>query len=940
MSPRVDERALAAGTTARFVLLVVLLVVSSGLMVLYVAIALSTYDGFGCSLAAGVDPARDDAATMIAKRALQWESYYACTVRYAAAPPWWVPVGWLVLLAVLTTALFWLLPRWKSRRVVPLTAVDEDGELQVLLDELTRTAGVARAPRFVVDPTAASTGAVVFGRTRRPTVCLHGGLLVRRHTDPAGFRAVLLHELAHIRNGDITITYLTVALWRVYLAVALPPFLAWCGFMFARASKSAMWSSEAPIVTRGLLLTVVMVVLVYLARSDVLRNREIYADLAAVRWGADPRGWAAHTSSRGGRLRAVVDPHPGWDQRREALTDPEVLFGLRPLPIVLTGAAAAMVSTHVSYALTQYVLLSHWAQYAAATAAAALVTGVVGVALWRAVVHAVLTGRRVPSGARAGVWLGLGLTFGGVVTGQGTINEWLPGRPLVLVLVVLTAIVFTWWTTRCALLWVSAWPGRTLRPVLLLSLVAGTLALSLWFGWWQNQGVAFTAGWSFDIAGVRDVLVANLTGRAAETAPVTWVDSVLAVTMTVLSGVTAAPPALVAVAALWVVPLLAWLVRPKGRAPRWARAAVADLAEDQRLGSPLPRLRRVLLPGLVGGLVGCVAIAGTAAYLRFRMPSETSVTGFMARFFALTIFALVLGAAVAAAVASLSVRGHRLIAAVIAAQVATLLGFAGLYLREGFDGCVPTITLVNGPCGWRPLSVTRLATTFLAPALVLGVVVAVAVAATVALASRRRSSPSGPSEVRRMAARRLSVVALCVLALGFGTMRTVELSAQATRMPAPSDVQRLAKQWAKPAGAGTPSARSMALQVEAWADRGGDALMNRFYRDVRIAFATVTTHVQSGKHGLAELASVRPLCTDIVDFARTGARFFQIPDAQTHQLWKKFLVQAFKAAQACVKALDDQAIEPFNASMRALAAARETGDQLDDRIDALIDAGR
>lgn len=63
---RVDERALGAGTTARFALLVVLLVASSGLMMLYVGLALSTYDGFGCSLAAEVAP--DSSAIAVGAR--------------------------------------------------------------------------------------------------------------------------------------------------------------------------------------------------------------------------------------------------------------------------------------------------------------------------------------------------------------------------------------------------------------------------------------------------------------------------------------------------------------------------------------------------------------------------------------------------------------------------------------------------------------------------------------------------------------------------------------------------------------------------------------------------------------------------------------------------------------------------------------------------------
>ncbi|MFE9751038.1 hypothetical protein ACFYOT_39550 [Saccharothrix saharensis] len=86
-----------------------------------------------------------------------------------------------------------------------MARVDCDGDLIAALDNLVTTAGLPTAPAFVVDPTAASTGAVVFGWNRNPVVSRYGGLLVRRAADPAGFHVVVLHELAHIRNRDITL---------------------------------------------------------------------------------------------------------------------------------------------------------------------------------------------------------------------------------------------------------------------------------------------------------------------------------------------------------------------------------------------------------------------------------------------------------------------------------------------------------------------------------------------------------------------------------------------------------------------------------------------------------------------------------------------------------------------------------------------------------------
>ncbi|MFF8918728.1 hypothetical protein ACF08M_36835 [Streptomyces sp. NPDC015032] len=80
---------------------------------------------------------------------------------------------------------------------------DPDGEIHAVLRQLATVAGLDHLPRVIVDPAAVSGGAVVFGSNRRPAIRLHGGLIVRRHTDPERFRAGVLHEYAHIRNGDI-----------------------------------------------------------------------------------------------------------------------------------------------------------------------------------------------------------------------------------------------------------------------------------------------------------------------------------------------------------------------------------------------------------------------------------------------------------------------------------------------------------------------------------------------------------------------------------------------------------------------------------------------------------------------------------------------------------------------------------------------------------------
>ncbi|MFF3667197.1 M48 family metallopeptidase [Microtetraspora malaysiensis] len=952
-SPRIDERALGAGTTVRFALLVALLVATSSLMVIYVTIALSTYDGFGCSLAAGVAPDSDPASAVIAKRALQWEAYFACTKRYAPSPPWWVLAGWWAILALFTAALFWALPAWKARRsrVVPLATMDLDGEIAGTVAELSTVAGLARPPRVVVDPASASDGAVVFGRSGRATVRLDGGLIATRRADPRRFRAILLHEFAHIANRDVTITYLTVAMWRVYTVVALPPFLAWCAWMFWGASDSVVWSSEAPSVTRGLLITGLLTVLVYLARSDVLRSREIYADLAAVRWGADPAGWSADGPAPvigpGRRaLRSFVELwrlHPRWDTRQTALTNPAVLFGVRALPLLLTGMTGAIVHAHMMYAITQYILLTPWMQHLAALVSAGLVAGVVGIALWRAVVFAALTGQPAPSSARAGLWLGLGMAAGGLAAGQGTVNDWLPARPWLLALVVLAGMAFTWWLTRCAQLWVAAWHGRSLRPVALLNASTAALALSLWLLWWQTQGVAFAAGWSIDIADVRDYMASSMVGRESDPPPVSWLDVILVAIMTAAGAVTTAPLALVAVAGLWVVPLLAWLPRPGTGPPRWLRAAASGDGHAP-LGPPPPGLRRVLVPVLIGGAFGCAAAVALFAWLHARKQVEPSPTTFLVTTLAGTLLVLLASAALAAYAGRTAVPTHRLPAALIGAGGATLLSFAAIVALRAADGCVPALAIDAGTCSWNPAVAKQLFAGVLVPASPFTVLVAGMIALPGARTARRpgptqSTGPTRPGSPASTVLGRACALALVAAALAVATVAAVQRSPQASRLPPPAEVQRVARNGAAMVDEDAPvSAQSRALQVQAWRDRGGGRLMDSFYHHRRELFAMVAAEVNAGK-SIADLDSVRPLCLDIANDARAAYRFFRVPDSKAQELWESFYENAVLGGTYCQRSLDVDDADRFNAAMRRLATAQDTSHAIDDRIDALIRVG-
>lgn len=960
---------MGAGTTVRFVLLVILVLVTSGFMMLQVAYWLSNSDDTDCSLAAGIDPNHSTGLAIGIARLSQMGAYEACVARYAAPPPWWVPMVWPVVVLVIGVVLFLSLPAWKARRgrVIPVDAIDHDGDLRLLLADLTAIAGLAHTPRFVVDPATASTGAVVFGRNRRPTVCLHGGLLARRRTDPDGFRAVLLHELAHIRNGDVTLTYLTVAVWRVFLAMVLPPYLVLSVRTLSSWVGSPFWSSGSISGIRSLLVTVVMGTLVYLARADVLRSREIYADLAAVRWGADPHGWAVETpqpagSTLSGAFASFVElwrTHPRWDLRRGSLSDPAALFGIQALPMFLTGAAATLINVDLNYSFVQYGLsgyglLGEWARQAAALATAALVAGVAGIAMWRAVARAALTARPVPSGVRAGLWLGAGMAATELVTNQVSTGQWLPAHPEALVLVVLAGAVFTWWVTQCALLWVRTWRGRTIRPAMLLGLTSACLALSCWFGWWETGGGAvLTAGWPFTLTGVHQLLGQALGGSSpGHPAAVSAITVAFAMTLTILSNVLALPLALVAVAALWVAPLLAWLIRPTTAAPRWVRDALRDSGNMAGpVAQPLPSLRRVLLPGLLGGVLCWAVVAGVRTYLHSWPPPASHQAGDNAmRYLAWVTVAVVATSMAAAVTANALTSRYRLVIALIAAETATLVGFVGASVLVSFDGCfLPPNAWPS--CGWHPVSpwltFHSLLPFLLAPTLALSAIVAVAVAAAVAVLGRTGlpwpppSAPTHPDTSRAgLAVRRLCVGVLCAAALA---VAATDANFQAHKNATPFDparVQQTAQQVLATADT-QMSAETKAMQVDAWSDYGGDWLMQHVATDWDHYVKVVHDAVNSGHTSWPYLRrQFRPICADFSRLSRIATGYFRVPDPQAQTFWQQVTMQTWKGGQDCEQALHQRNLDLFTASFHELNAAAVNSKSTSARIEAVRRNGR
>ncbi|GAA1360753.1 M48 family metalloprotease [Catellatospora chokoriensis] len=247
-----------------------------------------------------------------------------------------------------------LVPVEQSRHAEAIT------RLQALAGQL----GLDPPPQFLVSRYA--SGELVFGTRNTAYVKLSDRLLDKRSTLAPAFDAVVLHELAHVRNRDNRATYLTVTLFRSFVGLALLPYVlvvllprAQAGAAGVRIGGLRSASTDLHVVLAVAILTG----LVVLTRAALLRAREINADLTAARH--DPHGC----------LRTVFDPaaaaggrnasepvragrrwrRPGWlsnhptpRQRLRALDDPGTVGAVDAVQLFVAGVAVSALTANVT----------------------------------------------------------------------------------------------------------------------------------------------------------------------------------------------------------------------------------------------------------------------------------------------------------------------------------------------------------------------------------------------------------------------------------------------------------------------------------------------------------------------------------------------------------------------------------------------------------------
>ncbi len=307
-------------------------------------------------------------------------------------------LGGLTIVLATASAIYWLTPTLKRRQLkLALLTADDAPEALVYLHDLCEETGLRTKPDFVWNPLDSRVSGLAFGHLRRKFVALSGGLVSLFYSDQAAFRAIALHELAHLRNGDVDKTYFSLAIWPAFVLIALLPFLV---VQLVAGLNLADLMFFAQVAWR----MVALALLIVLLRNAILRARELYADVRASAWDgpdgklrnvlAERSTSAMHDAARG--LQTLFQKHPPSARRIASLEDTRGLFATSTWDALATGIAAALAFTGVFWLLVD--LLPVTAEIFASTVAllvlGPLVAGSVCLAVWRDV-FAGVHGRRV-----------------------------------------------------------------------------------------------------------------------------------------------------------------------------------------------------------------------------------------------------------------------------------------------------------------------------------------------------------------------------------------------------------------------------------------------------------------------------------------------------------------------------------------------------------------
>ncbi|MEV4165878.1 M48 family metalloprotease [Nonomuraea dietziae] len=441
------------------------------------------------------------------------DRYGECTAGVTAGEALFVIVALLVP-ALLALSLYAFHPLWALRRgpmaLAGVSGSDAHADLVRRFTVIVEEEVPGKNVRLLVDAGRGEVTGRAFGLPRHHVVVVSLGLVIAHALTPAVVEAILRHELAHIRNRDVGIAHFTVAIWWSFVLTACAPALV----------ATAVWlPSGLPVQCTRL---AVIILVLWLARTAVLRAREHHADVRAgdtvERAEAMAEAIEAASSNRRywGPFR-FFSSHPGRQYRMAVLSEPGRLLRLDQWELFSAGSLAGlgMAPIYDVYSRLDTEAMVSDALLVPGLMLGLLISGVIVVAVWRANTES-LAGQ----GPRTSLWLAAALFTTGVIAGQCVTmvraELWIwtlafvnPLLGLVYCLVLLLIILaFLAWARACS----SAWPAVSARPRLttMAAVAVSALVIGPWLGFWfRGVMLIVQAGGTWDLLAVTLVSMAR-----------------------------------------------------------------------------------------------------------------------------------------------------------------------------------------------------------------------------------------------------------------------------------------------------------------------------------------------------------------------------------------------------------------------------------------------
>lgn len=410
------------------------------------------------------------------------------------------PAALVLVAAVLYALRPAIIRRWNRLGPEP-----GDRPVAARVAERCAAVGVRRPPR--VEIALRNVRPFVYGRPPYriavPARMLSGAASMSSHD-----KALLAHEIAHVRAGDGLRYDLTMSAWYASLIIVVVP-LAADAATVTGVGGALLWRLLA--VTALLLLTV----------RSVVRAREHEADVrAAVEDpGASPLGWVGAAPSR---PRAAVPRwlafHPDRFRRDEVLREPELLLRPSVTDAAVAGAGTGLLGTEAALLAGLLLPARPWEAY---LLAALFVAGPPVTVLFLGACRAAIAGRWLALVPAHGPAFGAGLLFGTQLAPRAAADWWrafpaaggrasqlglAAARPGAVLLVVVGALgigtLVALWCAAAARLTTRGRPpsARRLLPVLAVGIVLFGVPLAAWLlglrlaagGRWPASLVAYT----------------------------------------------------------------------------------------------------------------------------------------------------------------------------------------------------------------------------------------------------------------------------------------------------------------------------------------------------------------------------------------------------------------------------------------------------------------